>query len=442
MRIRFRITIPFVALFVVSYGVLAAVSVYLVSDATESQIANRLRDLSPFLPQRGGISQRTLDLLKEYQKVDTVVLVNGSPVAWTLSAPELEAFKSAPIHFEHGASQYLTLGATEYFAVRVRIGEETTQGQRVTKDAYLMYPSATVELEKSKATGPLLVLAGIGVVCVVVIGFLIASGLARPIEEVSKKAREIGEGREQEIGAKGGSKEIRELVSALDRMLAKLKESQQKLVEAEKAQVIRELAASVAHEIKNPLQAIKLLIEMEPNIAGSDRELLLNEIKRIELASLELISMAGPTRLVKEKVRLDLLADDTLKLLRRQLDHLKVRVEKRFVAAPELQLDADKIKRAVMNLILNGAQAMPQGGTLQVAIENGGGVARFSVTDQGPGVPEAVRPKIFEPFVTSKQDGVGLGLYVTKKIVEEHDGRVGFDSQPGRTTFWIELPNG
>lgn len=442
MRIRFRITIPFVALFVVSYGVLAAVSIYLVSDATESQIADRLRDLSRLVVQWGGASPGTLKMFKEYQKVDMVMLVDGAPMATSLDAAELEAFKQAPINFEYGAYRYLQLGATEYFVVRTRVGEETLQGRKVIKEAYLMYPGATVELEKSRATGPLLLPAGIGIVCVVVIGFLIASSLARPIEEVSKKAREIGEGREREIGAKGGSKEIRELVSALDRMLAKLKESQQKLVEAEKAQVIRELAASVAHEIKNPLQAIKLLIEMEPNIAGGDRELLLNEIQRIELASLELISMAGPTRLVKEKVRLDLLADDTLKLLRRQLDHLKVRVEKRFAAAPELQLDADKIKRAVMNLILNGAQAMPQGGTIQVAVENGGGLARFSVTDQGPGVPEAVRPKIFEPFVTSKQDGVGLGLYVTKKIVEEHNGRVGFDSQPGRTTFWIELPNG
>lgn len=441
MRIRFQITIPFVVLFVISHGVLAAVSIWLVSNATESQIANRLRDLSRAVQWSGG-SPRTLELFKEHQKVDTVIVVGGVPVGSTLGPSELEAFRTAPVNFEYGASRYLRLGTTEYFAVRVRAGDEVVQGQKVPKDAYLMYPATAVELEKSRATVPLLVLAGLGVVGVVVIGFLIASSLARPIEEVSKKAREIGEGRRQEIGAAGGSKELRELVGALDRMLARLQESQQKLVEAEKAQVIRELAAGVAHEIKNPLQAIRMLIEMEPNIAASDRELLLNEIERIELASLELISMAGPTRMQMQKVRLDLLADDTLRLLRGQLEHLKVRVERRYAARPELLLDAGRMKRAVMNLILNGAQAMPQGGTLEIAIENGGGVARFSVTDQGSGVPESVRPRIFEPFVTSKQDGVGLGLYVTKKIVEEHRGRIGFDSRPGRTTFWVELPNG
>jgi signal transduction histidine kinase len=83
---------------------------------------------------------------------------------------------------------------------------------------------------------------------------------------------------------------------------------------------------------------------------------------------------------------------------------------------------------------------MPKGGALAVKLESSNGHVRFSVTDAGGGIPDAIRAKIFEPFVTTKGDGVGLGLFVTKRIVEGHRGTIGFDSRPGRTTFYFEVP--
>jgi signal transduction histidine kinase len=166
--------------------------------------------------------------------------------------------------------------------------------------------------------------------------------------------------------------------------------------------------------------------------------MLLREIGRLELAASELAGR--PEKLAKERVRLDAVVDEVLELLRLQLGHLKVAVVREYEKAAEVEVDPSRFKRAVMNLVLNGAQAMPGGGTLTVGIRpSGNGSIRFTVKDRGPGIPAEIRGRLFEPFVTTKQDGVGLGLALTKSIVEEHGGTIAFECGEG-TTFTVELP--
>jgi signal transduction histidine kinase len=144
--------------------------------------------------------------------------------------------------------------------------------------------------------------------------------------------------------------------------------------------------------------------------------------------------------MAREPVRLDQAVGDVLALLDRQLVHLRVAVDRKFDGSPTVMGDGGRLKRAAMNLLLNGAQAMPQGGKLTVALERTGGRVRLAVSDTGSGVPPELRNRIFEPFVTGRPDGVGLGLALTKRIVEDHGGRVGFESSERGSTFWIDLP--
>jgi signal transduction histidine kinase len=95
-----------------------------------------------------------------------------------------------------------------------------------------------------------------------------------------------------------------------------------------------------------------------------------------------------------------------------------------------------------MNLVLNGAQAMPAGGPLRVEVAARDGRVRLSVADEGTGVDPGLGDRVFEPFVTTKKDGVGLGLALTRRIVEEHGGAIGYDRASKGTVFWIELPHG
>jgi signal transduction histidine kinase len=188
---------------------------------------------------------------------------------------------------------------------------------------------------------------------------------------------------------------------------------------------------------------MKMTVQMLRESASKDREsydLILREMERLELITAELAGASQPLR--KEPAKLETIADEVLELMGRRLDHLGVKVEKRYAAAPPVAVDVARFKRCVMNLVLNGAQAMPAGGPLRVEVGARNGSVRLAVTDEGSGVPESLGDRVFDPFVTTKQDGVGLGLALTKRIVEDHGGKIGFDRAPKGTTFWIEMPHG
>jgi signal transduction histidine kinase len=311
-------------------------------------------------------------------------------------------------------------------------GERVFRSPTKHGELVIVYSPEVVSRENAMAVR-LFVILGVGVlVPVVVLGVLTARAIARPLERLAEQARSLPSG---EVKRVGGGRELDHLVDAMNRMLADVRR-------AERLAVMGQMAAGVAHEIRNPLSSMKMTVQMLRE-GAPDREpyeLLLREIERLELTAAELMGASQPLR--REPVKLDSVVDDVLELMRRRLEHLQVVVTKKYGPAPPVQVDVARFKRCVMNLVLNGAQAMPEGGPLEVEVAVRDGRVRFSVRDQGPGVPPEVRDRVFEPFVTTKQDGVGLGLALTKRIVEDHGGTIGFDCPPRGTAFWIELPHG
>jgi signal transduction histidine kinase len=132
---------------------------------------------------------------------------------------------------------------------------------------------------------------------------------------------------------------------------------------------------------------------------------------------------------------------ETLLLLKRVCE--RQQVELRFLPGnlPLFRFDKEKIKQALLNLVKNALEALPQGGTIEVATADDGKWARISVIDNGQGISEADLPLIFEPFFTRKGAGTGLGLSITQRIIEEHNGRIAVKSpRKGGTIFTVTLP--
>jgi signal transduction histidine kinase len=343
--------------------------------------------------------------------------------------PEWAGGKLTYVERAYGATSARVVAAGEVPPGPATFRSPTGPGRELV----LVYSPEAISAEKWKAVRPFAAVAVVGLGLVLALGFVTAHAIARPIEDLARQARTLPSG---DVRSVGGGAELDHLVEALNRMLAEVRRS-------ERLGAMGQMAAGVAHEIRNPLSSMKMTVQMLRESASKDREsydLILREMERLELITAELAGASQPLR--KEPAKLETIADEVLELMGRRLDHLGVKVEKRYAAAPPVAVDVARFKRCVMNLVLNGAQAMPAGGPLRVEVGARNGSVRLAVTDEGSGVPESLGDRVFDPFVTTKQDGVGLGLALTKRIVEDHGGKIGFDRAPKGTTFWIEMPHG
>jgi signal transduction histidine kinase len=207
------------------------------------------------------------------------------------------------------------------------------------------------------------------------------------------------------------------------------------------------LSAGIAHEVRNPLTGISLLLDdlHDRALSASDDQILIKkalaEIERVERLISALLNYSSPVRADFREGDLNAVVHDTILLLRRQCERQKVQLVLEADMIPIFRYDPEKIKQALLNIVKNALEAMPEGGRIEIATRVQDGHAVVVISDSGPGISTDDLPLIFEPFFTRKGAGTGLGLSITQRIVEEHHGRISVESMPEQgTQFTIELP--
>ncbi|WP_158289316.1 PAS domain S-box protein [Paenibacillus flagellatus] len=222
------------------------------------------------------------------------------------------------------------------------------------------------------------------------------------------------------------------------------KKTQELLRNSEKLSVAGQLAAGIAHEIRNPLTAIKGFHQLMRSGEAKKEyfDILASELNRIEMILTELLVLAKPQQSRFERKNIVSLLRQVAALLETQAIMTSIRI---LVQGKEDALyilcDENQIKQVFINIIKNAIEAMPDGGDVTVGVDRIGERVMIRVTDQGRGIPESQLARIGQPFYTTKENGTGLGLMVTNKIVENHNGAMRIESQVGvGTTFTIELP--
>ena len=238
------------------------------------------------------------------------------------------------------------------------------------------------------------------------------------------------------------------LVELERRQRARLKEAQEELIQSNKFKVLGELASGMAHEIRNPLGSIQGALEIiKEDYKQGDKKfeflnILFKEIRRLNRVVADFLSYAGPSQPALVGCDLNQLIQESLSIIKPEAD--KKRIDLKIELSPKMppiQADPSQIKQALLNLLLNSLQALENSGEISVTSESKNGWITVAIKDTGPGISPENLSKVFTPFFTTKEEGVGLGLGIVERIIQNHKGRISVESQEGRgTVFAIELP--
>jgi signal transduction histidine kinase len=287
---------------------------------------------------------------------------------------------------------------------------------------------------------------------VVIIGWR----FTRPVQELAVAARRVAAGDLDFRVSINRQDEVGELAATFNEMIAGLKSKQEleeKLNQSERAAVIGRLTQGVAHEIRNPLNVLNLSIDHVGTKFAPDDESkrkqfvrILSSIKdemgRLNRMVTDLLNFGRPARLDLKPVDLGHLMEETVALVRPQAAEQSVDIDFRQSGGNAIvRGDAERLKSCLFNIAINALQSMPAGGHLAATVQRSDGSVAVSISDTGVGISEESLGKIFEPYFSTKQAGFGLGLAVTKKIIEEHRGSVNVNSRVDHgTTFTVRLP--
>lgn len=234
----------------------------------------------------------------------------------------------------------------------------------------------------------------------------------------------------------------------LFRDLTEVRHLKREIARSQRLASLGNLAAGVAHEIRNPLSSIKGFATYfkeryrDNPLDGETADIMVQEVERLNQVITQLLDFARPLAVEKKPALLTPLIRQTLIMIAGQAKTNNIAIQTDLADIPEIMIDADKIKQVLFNLFLNALEMMPEGGILQVKVRQiEGSAVQITISDSGPGIDSKHLAHIFDPYFTTRPAGTGLGLSIVHKIVEAHDGEIRAESTPGAgATFTILLP--
>ncbi|MGB9714806.1 MAG: ATP-binding protein [Thermodesulfovibrionales bacterium] len=311
--------------------------------------------------------------------------------------------------------------------------------------------SKLLEVNALKRIGATSVVFGLGILITVLLSMM----YTKPIYNVVNAARKVAAGDLTPELNTDRKDEIGELTRSFNFMVQKLREKhaiEEKLREVEHLSGIAQFARSIAHEIRNPLNFLSLSIDhlkekyipLEVEKKKKFESLISSikqEIERIDKLVGSFLDYGKPLRLSFREVNINTLIEEVLTLVQAKADDERIYIEKQYEKLPNLSLDPELVKTCIFNIILNSFQAMSEGGRISVNTKATDNKVFIIIEDTGSGVSPENISKVFDPFFSTKSSGLGLGLTLTKKVIEEHGGKVDFQSiQDKGSKVTISLP--
>jgi signal transduction histidine kinase len=340
----------------------------------------------------------------------------------------------------------------------VRLVDERFLASSVTVEPAAS-PSVALSVLKSydRATGfvsslnqMLVALGAAAAVAGFILVFLISDTFTRPLRELVGGVRALERGDFDYPVAARGDDEVAEVTRAFQKMRDSLQAVQHQLLTSERLATIGRMASSISHDLRHPLTAVMANSEFlsESNLSAQDREHLYQEIRTAVGQMTDLVDSLlefsrGRESLHPVTARLDHTIEAAVHAVSNRPEFHELRIATSYQGEKEWCFDPKKMERAFYNLLINACEAAPRdGGEVAVSSRGDSSGVEVLIADNGPGIPESVRDKLFQPFVTAgKENGVGLGLTIVRKIVTDHGGEVNLEATSAQgTVFKLWLP--
>jgi signal transduction histidine kinase len=342
----------------------------------------------------------------------------------------------------------LELGGRVYICKRTPVigrGPGTVSGSLMVLYSQERWSAATWQ-----AAYPALAAGAIAVAAVVIVTTLLARRFVRPVHRLSDQTARIAQGDFTPVALGRVDDELRDLAVSINRMTERLGQYECEVRRSEQLRTLGQLGAGMAHQLRNAATGSRMAIELHQRqctaAASESLEVALRQLRLMESYLQRFLTLGRPRRATREPAPLAALVDDVFTLVRPACLHAGIELS---VANPDAALavlgDADELRQMLLNLAMNAVDAVNGQETVArrvvLALEPiDAGRCALCVRDSGPGPSTEVAERLFEPFVTGKPEGTGLGLFVARQIAEDHGGTIGWQRCAGMTEFRVELP--
>ncbi|MBI3861257.1 MAG: HAMP domain-containing histidine kinase [Planctomycetia bacterium] len=447
--IRNQILLPFVAvvlLAVVAMTVVAAVAAARQRDAqTLAQLQNVLATLEhtsvPFnrsvLEKLHGFSGAHFVACDSAGTVQAATL----PVGATLPAAFAEA--SAAVKLESLSSQpTLVVGDTRYFLAR-----KEPRGDAAVRTLFVLYPVESWSRARWNAAFPPLAVGGGAVLLTAIVSGWLAQSFGGRIRRLQRQFAAIAAGDFSEISAGKRRDEIQELVASVNGMSARLRDMQSTIRHSERERLLAQLAGGLAHQLRNAVAGARMALQLHQRrcaAAPHDQSLAvaLRQLSLTETQIKGLLSLGRGERGLFRTCDVNSLVDDVAVLVQPASEHALVVLEVACGPHPAIvKAELESLRAAVLNLATNAIEAAGSGGNVLMAVAQAGGIVAIEISDTGRGPAQTVAESLFDPFVTTKPEGIGLGLALARQVAIEHSGALSWKRDAERTIFRLELPS-
>lgn len=428
----------------------------IVANAMEDRVATQVLRAATTLAS--GEFPLTEDLLKrtaELLNLGIILIGQDRHVAFATMADvkvadELLRLPGAGMKYDD-ATPFVT---TTRDNVPVMIAHRALTAQRDSRYMSLAVVASLADVKETANSTALWmgVAAFMGMLIVATVGHFLARGITVPLRALSDMADKIGRGDRTIRVVPQRTDEVGTLAQALNGMAETLTKYEQTVAENSRLTAMGEMAARMAHEIRNPLTAIKLHVQLLLENAGTGQRAslttVLNEIKRLELVVSSTVNMSRQAQLVKSHCSLNLAVIECMDLVNGQFQHCGIVIETALASdLPAAWLDADKVKQVLLNILNNAAEELPSGGRIHVSTYSDmvGNRVALQIDDSGPGLGSDKKNSLFAAHLSKKPSGLGIGLRLCKELVELHGGGIeaGIGNLGGaRFVVWFPLGAG